>query len=90
MLLLQWKDGFNADSFATSYKISKYSGFVSSCFPSTQSNPDYLTLNLQALDDSYVGKEGILYLQFQGGADDISDHYTTKTREVQVKVKFYK
>lgn len=88
--LLNWKDGHNADSFATSYKITKSSGFVSGCYPSTQADPDHLELNLQALDDSYVGQTGILYLQFQGGADDPSDHYNTKTREVQVKVKFYK
>ena len=88
--LLNWKDGYNTDSFATSYKITKSSGFVSGCYPSTPADPDHLELNLQALNDSFVGQTGILYLQFQGGADDISDHYTTKTREVQVKVKFYK
>ena len=87
---LHWKDGYGSDSFATSYKITKSSGFKSGCYSTTPTSPDHLELNLQALDDSFVGKEGILYLQFQGGADDSSDHYTTKTREIQVKVKFRK
>ena len=90
---IYWKDGYGYDSFATSYSIMGSGGFGAGTYTTSPTDSDHLELNLTGLDDSFNGKEGILYLRFKGGYEEAnpSDVYATKTyQNVQVKVKFYK